>query len=79
MDIIRAGPIDIFVGDLPHFDVILNMRWDIWQNDPWEYNVGESEDDSVIGSWIGYEKIADIDRKLNELGLKYVRINQHLF
>lgn len=73
MDKIEAMPIGVPLNDLPdHLSkAIDNRRWDIWESDPKEYTVGESKDDSVIGSWIGYALVQEIDAWLTAQGISY--------
>lgn len=73
MDKIAAMPIHVPMNDLPDrfHKAIDNRRWDIWENDPKEHRVGESEDDSVIGSWIGYALVQEIDAWLTAQGIGY--------
>jgi len=63
MDKIGAAPIGICMGNLPQHlhRAVVDNRYDIWGYGAREYTVGESEDDSVIGSWIGYAFVQEID------------------
>jgi len=70
---IEAMPIGVPLNDLPEhlLKAIDNRRWDIWESDPKEHTVGESEDDSVMGSWIGYPLVQEIDDWLTGQGINY--------
>ena len=73
MDKIGAEPISVPLNDLPEhlLKAIDNRRWDIWESNAKEYTVGESDDDSVIGSWIGYSLVQEIDAWLTGQGISY--------
>lgn len=73
MEKIDSSPIEVSLHDLPEHlcNAIASRRWEVWESDPWEYNIGESEDDSVIGSWIGYDLVREIDTWLVDRGIVY--------
>jgi len=73
MDKIASLPIDVPLSDLPaHLrDAVIDHRWNIWEDDAREHTVGESEDDSVMGSWIGYPLVQEIDAWLTAQGINY--------
>ena len=73
MDKIASMPIDVPLNDLPEhlWRDLADNRWNIWEGDPWEHLVGESEDDSVMGSWIGYALVQEIDSWLTAQGINY--------
>jgi len=76
MDHIEGQPIDVRLMDLPDHlaEAIGDHRWDIWQDDPWDYDVGE--EDSVIGSWIGSSRVKEIDVCLQSMGILHARFYQ---
>ena len=71
MEKIASAPVSVSLSDLPLGEAIADKRWEIWQDDPWEHTVGESEDDSVMGSWIGYDLVQEIDAWLTTQGINY--------
>ena len=73
---IKLWPIRVQLLDLPDHlaQVIRCYRWDVWENDPWDYDVGER--DSVIESYIGPNLIKEIDVCLQDMGIKHARFHQ---